>query len=117
MTAEEAIARTLELGPYTASMVAQDILAALSAAGFVVVPKVAVDPSFEEKTAINRVVQERWDGLIREGKHGIYETVFKLVHEQRAAAVAAMLAAAQTPPADTPASGPQTARLCVKPDF
>lgn len=40
----------------------------------------------DEKTAINKRVQARYDELMREGKHGHYETMFRVVHEERAAA-------------------------------
>ena len=38
----------------------------------------------DHKTQINRRVQERFDALMKEGAHGIYETVFRIVHEERA---------------------------------
>lgn len=40
-----------------------------------------------ERTAINCAVQARYDTLMAEGKHGHYETLFRIVHEQRAAAL------------------------------
>ncbi len=38
----------------------------------------------DRKTIINKRVQARYDELMREGKHGHYETLFRLVHEERA---------------------------------
>lgn len=43
--------------------------------------------SFDRKTEINARVQARWDQLAGEAKHGFYETLFKIVHEEREAAV------------------------------
>ena len=34
------------------------------------------------KTEINAIVQARYDELMREGKHGHYENMFKIIHEQ-----------------------------------
>jgi hypothetical protein len=36
----------------------------------------------DEKTARNRRVQARYDELMRQGKHGHYETMFRVVHEE-----------------------------------
>ena len=35
-----------------------------------------------EKAERNRRVQERWDALCREGRHGHYETLFRVVREE-----------------------------------
>jgi hypothetical protein len=52
-----------------------------------VTPDRAAAPApLAERTAINCAVQARYDTLMAEGKHGHYETLFKLVHEQRAPA-------------------------------
>lgn len=48
-----------------------------------------------DKTAINAAVQARYDELMAEGKHGHYETLFRIVHEQRAAGAEAMRLAAR----------------------
>ncbi len=45
-------------------------------------------PTFEEKSAINSRVQKRYNELMAIGKHGHYETMFKIVHEERALAAA-----------------------------
>ena len=37
--------------------------------------------TFEEKTRLNLWVQTRYDELMAEGKHGHYETLFKIVQE------------------------------------
>ncbi len=50
---------------------------------------------FKQKIQINRRVQARYDELMREGKHGHYETMFRVVHEERAAASQEMLHEAQ----------------------
>ena len=36
----------------------------------------------EQKTERNRRVQARYDELMREGKHGHYETMFRVVREE-----------------------------------
>lgn len=41
---------------------------------------------FEEKCQRNARVQARYDELMREGKHGHYETMFRVVHEEVEAA-------------------------------
>jgi hypothetical protein len=38
--------------------------------------------TFEQKTARNIRVQKRYDELMREGKHGHYETMFQVVREE-----------------------------------
>lgn len=43
----------------------------------------------EDKTERNRRVQERYDDLMREGKHGHYETLFRIVREEVEMALAA----------------------------
>lgn len=40
-----------------------------------------------DKTAINKRVTLRYNELMEIGKHGIYETIYKIVHEERAAAI------------------------------
>ena len=45
--------------------------------------------TFEQKTARNARVQKRYDELMREGKHGHYETMFRVVREEVEAALAA----------------------------
>jgi hypothetical protein len=35
----------------------------------------------EDKAAVNKRVQKRYDELMREGKHGHYENMFKVIHE------------------------------------
>jgi len=42
-------------------------------------------PIVDSKTAINKRVQARYDKLMLEGKHGHYETMFRVVHEELAA--------------------------------
>lgn len=93
MTAEEAMDDAIN--NYPGIVPTTDyLLAALSAAGFAVVPRETVD------NAAHRLAMSDFS-----------------IDRECGAELAAMLAAAQTPPADIPASGPQTARLCVKPDF
>lgn len=41
---------------------------------------------FDRKTEINKRVAARYDELMQEGKHGHYETMFKVVHEELARA-------------------------------
>jgi len=41
-----------------------------------------VRKEFEDKTAINKRVQSRYDKLMTLGKHGHYENMFKVVHEE-----------------------------------
>jgi hypothetical protein len=43
-------------------------------------------PIVDSKTAINKRVQARYDDLMREGKHGHYETMFRVVNEELAMA-------------------------------
>lgn len=43
---------------------------------------------FDKMTERNKRVQARYDELMREGKHGHYETMFRVVHEEVAAALA-----------------------------
>lgn len=38
--------------------------------------------SFDQKTARNCRMQKRYDELLREGKHGHYETMFRVWHEE-----------------------------------
>jgi hypothetical protein len=38
--------------------------------------------SFETKCERNSRVSARWDALMREGKHGHYETLFRVVREE-----------------------------------
>ena len=38
--------------------------------------------TFDEKCARNARVQSRYDELMREGKHGHYETMFRVVREE-----------------------------------
>jgi len=45
--------------------------------------------TFEQKTARNARVQRRYDELMREGRHGHYETMFRVVREEVEAALAA----------------------------
>jgi len=40
------------------------------------------DMEFEEKTERNKRVQLRYDGLMAQGKHGHYETMFQVVNEE-----------------------------------
>lgn len=40
------------------------------------------DPASAEKNERNARVQARYDELMREGKHGHYETLFRVVHEE-----------------------------------
>jgi hypothetical protein len=40
------------------------------------------ESDFAAKTAINKRVQARYDELMHEGKHGHYETMFRVVHEE-----------------------------------
>lgn len=40
------------------------------------------DDTFEQKTERNKRVQSRYDELMREGKHGHYETLFRVVREE-----------------------------------
>lgn len=42
----------------------------------------AAADGFEEKCERNARVQSRYDELMREGKHGHYETMFRVVHEE-----------------------------------
>ena len=49
--------------------------------------------TFEQKTARNARVQRRYDELMREGRHGHYETMFRVVREEVEAALAAGVAA------------------------
>jgi hypothetical protein len=44
----------------------------------------AATPIVDSKTAINKRVQARYDELMLEGKHGHYETMFRVVHEELA---------------------------------
>lgn len=37
---------------------------------------------FDRKTEINKRVQARYDEFMAEGKHGHYETMFRVVHEE-----------------------------------
>ena len=55
------------------------------------------EASFEEKTLINARVRERYDELRKNGKHGYFETLFKIVQEERQASSAAMLESLQSP--------------------
>lgn len=48
--------------------------------------------SRDSKTAINARVQNRYDELMREGKHGHYETMFRIVHEEIARERESMIA-------------------------
>lgn len=41
-----------------------------------------MEDSFEEKTQRNFRVKARYDELMREGKHGHYETMFRVVREE-----------------------------------
>lgn len=41
-----------------------------------------MEESFEEKTRRNFRVKARYDELMREGKHGHYETMFRVVREE-----------------------------------
>lgn len=41
-----------------------------------------MDIQADEKAARNRRVQARYDELMREGKHGHYETMFRVVREE-----------------------------------
>jgi hypothetical protein len=38
--------------------------------------------TFEQKTERNIRVQARYDELMQEGKHGHYETIFRIVREE-----------------------------------
>jgi hypothetical protein len=38
--------------------------------------------TFEEKTSVNCRMQRRYDELMRIGKHGHYETMFRVMHEE-----------------------------------
>lgn len=40
------------------------------------------EESFEDKTRRNFRVKARYDELMREGKHGHYETMFRVVREE-----------------------------------
>ena len=44
-----------------------------------------------EKTERNKRVQQRYDELMREGKHGHYETLFRVVREEVERKVAELL--------------------------
>lgn len=45
----------------------------------------ALPADFDKKTEINKRVAERYKTLRALGAHGVYETIFKIVHEERAA--------------------------------
>lgn len=40
-----------------------------------------------DKFEVNRRVQARYDELMRQGRHGHYETMFRIVHEERDRAI------------------------------
>lgn len=40
------------------------------------------EAEFNRKTEINHRVQARYDALRRDGKHGVYECIFAVVHEE-----------------------------------
>ncbi len=54
-----------------------------------------IDHDAAAKIIINSRVQARYDELRAAGKHGHYETMFRVVHEQRADAVAALASEAK----------------------
>lgn len=62
----------------------------------------AAAETFDEKCARNARVQSRYDELMREGKHGHYETMFRVVREEVERARAAM---AQRQPLTEPPPG------------
>ena len=39
------------------------------------------EPAAYDKSAMNRFVQDLYEQKLREGKHGLYETLFYVVHE------------------------------------
>lgn len=41
-----------------------------------------MNETFEQKTERNIRVQARYDALMHEGKHGHYETMFRVVREE-----------------------------------
>lgn len=47
-----------------------------------------MEMTFDEKTEINKRAQARYDELMHEGRHGHYETMFRVIHEEIARALA-----------------------------